>query len=384
MITKGKSGTRLIIIASPFSLDGASDDDYKAPNLLQRILGLFKNVGPGSDLTRLQLPPHFNMPKSQLQCFGETVYSVGSDMLGQCARGETSLDRFISVVAWSISTLRPPMFGVAPYNPVLGETHHVSRGTLNVLLEQVSHHPPVSALHATDEEQNLEMAWCQYPVPKFNGTSVETEVRGIRELKLLKEGESYVMNSPKLVIRFLPTPRADWVGDVRIRCEETNLEAELCYKGGSLFGRRGSYRSVKGRIFDSLSLKTIYEIDGNWDRTVQVKDIKEGKIKEIYNAKEAICGLKTPIIKDYKAVWQSESAAIWSEVSEGILSRDWEKARVAKKAVEEKERDLLRERESRGETWLPKHFTLSHTQEGGWLCSPIHKRVPPAPVGVPL
>ena len=33
--------------------------------------------------------------------------------------------------------MRPVIFGVAPYNPILGETHHVSRGNLNVLLEQV-------------------------------------------------------------------------------------------------------------------------------------------------------------------------------------------------------------------------------------------------------
>lgn len=47
------------------------------------------------------------------------------------------MDRLISVVAWSISTVRPLWFGVAPYNPTLGETHHVSKGNLNVLLEQV-------------------------------------------------------------------------------------------------------------------------------------------------------------------------------------------------------------------------------------------------------
>lgn len=34
---------------------------------------------------------------------------------------------------------------------------------------QVSHHPPVSALHATDEKENIEMIWCQNVVPKFNG-----------------------------------------------------------------------------------------------------------------------------------------------------------------------------------------------------------------------
>lgn len=29
------------------------------------------------------------------------------------------------------------IFGQAPFNPILGETHHVSKGSLNVLLEQV-------------------------------------------------------------------------------------------------------------------------------------------------------------------------------------------------------------------------------------------------------
>jgi len=54
-----------------------------------------------------------------------------------CNNGESPIERFISVVAWSISTTRPVTFGVAPYNPILGETHHVSKGNLNVLLEQV-------------------------------------------------------------------------------------------------------------------------------------------------------------------------------------------------------------------------------------------------------
>ena len=72
-----------------------------------------------------------------LQCYGEPVYCVSKDMLSQCANGKTPIERFMAVVAWNISTLRPLMFGVAPYNPILGETHHVSRGTLNVLLEQV-------------------------------------------------------------------------------------------------------------------------------------------------------------------------------------------------------------------------------------------------------
>ena len=77
------------------------------------------------------------MPKSQLQLFGESVYCIGEDILSKCSNGKTNLERFVNVVAWSISTTRPVYFGAVPFNPVLGETHHASRGTLNVLLEQV-------------------------------------------------------------------------------------------------------------------------------------------------------------------------------------------------------------------------------------------------------
>ncbi|KAJ6331766.1 hypothetical protein OIU76_010198 [Salix suchowensis] len=290
-----------------------------------------------------QLPPQFNIPKSQLQFFGESAYLFGKDFLHQCNNAGSALERFISVVAWSISTTRAPAFGVAPYNPVLGETHHVSRGSLNVLLEQVSHHPPVSALHATDEKENIEFIWCQHPVPKFHGTRVEVEVLGKRQLKLLNHGETYMMKSPKLNVKFLP-PRIDWIGDVNICCQETGLEAD----------------------------------------TVKVKDINNGKETVIYDAKEVFSELKTPVVETLQRIWPTESAAVWSEVNSSILSKNWSKARDEKSSVEDNQRKLAKERNSKGETWVPKLFTVSYSKEDDWECSPIQERVPPAPIVVPI
>lgn len=373
-----------VVLTKPLSLDAQSNDDFRAPNILQRVLSLFKNIRPGTDITRFKLPAIFNLPKSHLQCFGEPVYCTGNDMLTKCNSLESPLERFTTVVAWSISMNRPAVFGSVPYNPILGETHHVSRGSLNILLEQVSHHPPVTALHATDEKENIEIIWCQHPVPKFYGASVEAEVHGRRQLKLLNHNETYEMNSPKLCIRFLPVPGADWVGNVKIKCHETGLEAELFYKANPFIALRRNHRAVKGKIYNSSSSKILYEIDGHWDRTVSLKDISNGKSTIIYNAKEVITGLKAPIVKDLQEVWPSESAAVWSEVSQYIMRQDWEKASEAKKAVEEKQRKLLRERESAGETWVPRHFSVSCNRESGWDCSPIEKVVPPAPIVVPL
>ncbi|KAL8189489.1 hypothetical protein R6Q57_029055 [Mikania cordata] len=375
------------VLTSPLSLDSDSGSDYRAPNLLQRVFSLLKNVRPGSDLTRFTLPAIFNIPKSQLQCYGESVYCVNDDILSRCANGGTPLERFTSVVAWSISTVRPFLFGVAPYNPILGETHHVSRGNLNVLLEQVSHHPPVSALHAVDEKDNIEMMMCQYAIPKFQGTCIETRVLGKRQLKLLKKGETYVMNSPNLVIKFLPVPDVEWLGNVTIKCQETGLEAHLSYIGSSFLGRKGNYRAIRGKIMSLQNMKTLYEINGYWDRTVAIKDISNGKTTVIYRAKDAISALKTPIVKYPKGLWASESAVTWSKVNEAILNKKWDRANDAKICIEEKEREMVRNRKLQGNPWVPKHFVLSGCKETGdwdWEVKPRNLKVPPAPIVVHL
>ncbi|KAJ6992708.1 oxysterol-binding protein-related protein 4C-like isoform X2 [Populus alba x Populus x berolinensis] len=381
MVSEGNDDMK-VVLTKPLSFDGDAYADYKAPNFVQRFLSLFRNVRPGSDLTNFQLTPQFNIPKSQLQCFGESAYSFGKNLLQQCNNAESSLERFISVVAWSISTTRPPNFGVAPYNPILGETHHVSRGSLNVLLEQVSHHPPVSALHATDDRENIEFIWCQHPVPKFYGTRVEAEVLGKRQLKLLNHGETYMMNSPKLMVRFFP-PRVDWIGDVNICCQETGLEAELCYTTSSLFGR-GGLHSVKGKIYQSSSMKTLYEVEGHWNSTVKAKDINSGKETIIYDAKEVFSELKIAVVEDLQGIRPTESAAVWNEVSKAILSKNWTKAREEKSTVEDNQRKLAKERISNGETWVPNNFFVSYSKEDGWDCSPIQERVPTAPIVVPI
>ncbi|KAL2928841.1 Oxysterol-binding protein-related protein 4B, partial [Bienertia sinuspersici] len=331
-----------------------------------------------------QLPPLLNLPKSQLQGYGELVYCVNQDMLSKCAAGETPIDRMISVVAWNISTFRMPVFGAIPYNPILGETHHASRGTLNVLLEQVSHHPPITALHATDETNNIELIWCQYAVPKFYGTVVDGKIHGERRLNLLQKGENYVMHSPTIQYRLLPKPGVALVGNVNIKCQETGLEAELSFKSGSILGFGGEIGTIKGKIIDSSSLKKLYDIHGRWDRTVYIKDITNDSTKVLFNAKETISKLPTPIIRDLEGVWQSESALVWAEVSKSIISKDWDKASKAKRDLEEKERKLVKQRKSLGEEWVPKHFYLSYNPEFGWGCSPKQKIVQPGPISFPL
>ncbi|ESQ54714.1 hypothetical protein EUTSA_v10025441mg [Eutrema salsugineum] len=376
---------RHLVLAKPIALEDEKDSENTASNGIRRILSLFKNVRPGSDLTNFQLPPQLNQPRSQLQCYGEMIYSFGGqDLLGECSRRDLPIERLKSVVTWNISTLRPVVFGLSPYNPVLGETHHVSNGHINVLVEQVSHHPPVSALHATHENENIDVTWSHYFTPKFRGAYVDVEVKGKREMKLLNQRETYEMTMPGLVMRFLPAPGANWAGKFKIKCSETDLEAELHLNSDSFIGRlRGNNsRSIKGKISETSSGNQLYDIFGHWDKTVMAKNVKTGELEVIYNAKENISGLRPPVVKNLQEVMETESTMVWSELSEGVLKKDWERARKAKRAVEEKQRESLKQREASGEPWVPKHFSVvKHGKD--WDCTPRQTSVPRAPLVIP-
>ncbi|RZS23779.1 hypothetical protein BHM03_00056812 [Ensete ventricosum] len=121
-------------------------------------------------------------------------------------------------------------------------------------------------------------------------------------------------------------------------------------------------------------------VDHLFCRIVKLKDVHSGEVTILYDAKKAISGLKTPILQAPQNMWSTESATVWSEVSQAILNKEWGKASAAKKNIEEKQRKLQLERESSGELWVPNHFTVTHTKEDEWNCSPLEQSVPPAPI----
>lgn len=73
---------------------------------------------------------------------------------------------------------------------------------------------------------------------------------------------------------------------------------------------------------------------------------------------------------------------MWSQVSGAILDKRWDKAREVKSCIEEKQRQIARDRKSKGQDYAPKYFKLSHTNETGWDCFPNFNLVPPAPIVV--
>lgn len=60
-------------------------------------------------------------------------------------------------------------------------------------------------------------------------------------------------------------------GEATVHCEKTGVSAKIKYKAKPIFG--GSWNAIEGKVLDSNG-KTQYEMDGNWDSVVNIKNLR--------------------------------------------------------------------------------------------------------------
>ncbi|KAL6453228.1 OSH2 Oxysterol-binding protein 2 [Candida maltosa Xu316] len=112
------------------------------------LWGILKSM-IGKDMTRMTLPVSFNEPTSLLQRLAEDIEY--NDLLNTACGYDDSTLRLIYVATFAASEYSSTIDRIAkPFNPLLGETFEYARPDLNyrLFVEQVSHHPPISACRA--------------------------------------------------------------------------------------------------------------------------------------------------------------------------------------------------------------------------------------------
>jgi hypothetical protein len=62
------AATAAAVLTAPLSLEGGLAAELRPANLVQRVLSLFRNVRPGSDLSHFQVPNHQTETDPQLSC----------------------------------------------------------------------------------------------------------------------------------------------------------------------------------------------------------------------------------------------------------------------------------------------------------------------------
>lgn len=122
----------------------------KDPNEKINIFTLLKDL-VGKDLTRISMPVYLNEPISMLQRTSEMFeHSV---CLENAAKEPDQYKRLVHCLGFYLMNFAQVRGrNKKPFNPLLGETLEIEINGMKCLFEQVSHHPPISALHVEHEE----------------------------------------------------------------------------------------------------------------------------------------------------------------------------------------------------------------------------------------
>ncbi|KAK7062614.1 Oxysterol-binding protein 4 [Paramarasmius palmivorus] len=282
-------------------------------------------------------------------------------------------DRALAVLKWFISTLkgqytsRNESMGSEkkPLNPVLGELFYGhwpdknGRGQTDLLVEQVSHHPPITAYVIENKTKGVKLVGHNAQKTSFSSGSIIVKQIGHATLTVkLPSGETaeYLLTLPRLRIDGL------WYGSPYIELTETSYiinQHYVCsieYKGKGYFsGKSHSFKATLTPAPGTGGSAKEHVIEGLWHLNSKfISGPRSGtEFHDVTGAKEevtAIGGESDGKMGDF------ETRQLWKLVAKGIREGDFETASREKGKIENEQRQRRRDEVAAGTTWQLKHF----------------------------
>ncbi|KAL6165651.1 Oxysterol-binding protein OBPa [Exserohilum turcicum] len=337
--------------------------DSEQGNMLTHIISQLR---PGADLSRVTLPTFILEPRSMLERI--TNFMAHPETLLPIPKVEDPVQRFVAVTKFYLSGwhIKPP--GVKkPLNPILGEIFtgywDYSDGTRGYYIaEQTSHHPPKSSYFFMAPEHHIRIDGTLKPRSKFLGNSAASMMEGIAILRLLNTGERFFVTQPNMYARgiLFGTMKYELGDHAYIRCPETGLNADLEFKTKGYFS--GTYNAIGGYIKDANG-KNLYELSGQWNEEMYIKDLTTGKKELLFDA--AHTRHTPPSARPLEEQDERESQRLWHEVTEAVKRRDQDVATDEKAKIEDRQRQEAAKRNSEGVDWHPQLFRRVKGGHGG-------------------
>lgn len=179
-----------IIIKTPVMADRPHRDrlpHLRDPNEKINIWQIVKD-SIGKELSRITVPVYFNEPISFIQRFSEDLSY--NEILVRAADHPDPLMRLALVASFAVTSYTSSEWRtMKPFNPLLGETFELERDGFHLVTEQVSHHPPISALHCDHQKYTF---WASTHVKtSFKGTHLRVDPEGTHHLILKPHNDHF-------------------------------------------------------------------------------------------------------------------------------------------------------------------------------------------------
>jgi hypothetical protein len=246
-------------------------------------------------------------------------------------------------------------------NPILGElflgTYPTSGSKpAQLISEQVSHHPPITA-YRINTPYNITLTGHNGADLAFKAGSIVVKQTGHAQLIVTlpdNSTETYYITLPDLKIQgllsFAPYVELDKTTYI---ISSTGYLATIDYSGkGWVSGQKNSFTATLAHEKTPL-----YKIAGQWTGESKVTTVGNSAQKDIpfWNAKSNNPQhvIVAPIEKQHP--W--ESRLVWRAVADAIEKSDVDTAGRYKSAIEIGQRKMREEEERTGERWKPRFFS---------------------------
>ncbi|KAJ1647503.1 Oxysterol-binding protein 4 [Coemansia asiatica] len=362
------------------SAASAGDSAANAPASSQSSLGSFLKaiLSFTGDLSSLTCPSYLLNGISLLE-YG-AHWSDYPHVLAEITKATDSEERIKLVTRWFVSTLygsynkrvaESNLGEKKPFNPILGEQFFASwddpeYGETKFVCEQVSHHPPVSAIYFENENAGIYASGHFSQKSKFKNVTMKVVQEGRVTLRMKNSDEIYCLTLPDLDICSILSgkPFLEMNGTTYIRSSK-GYTSELQWYPKPYF--YGEYHKFDGRIFKDSAAEFTPNDNGNGNGkeqlyTINGKWVAESRYVNLNNGQEGILfdvGAQPSsdiIIKPLESQSELESRFVWHKVSEALASGNYDVASREKTAIEEEQRTLRKQRAEDNIKWEPSMF----------------------------
>jgi oxysterol-binding protein-related protein 8 len=264
-----------------------------------------------------------------------------------------------------------------PYNPILGEvfkcrfdhndsvTHYIS--------EQISHHPPITAIHLKNDKYNYQYTGSILLGGKFYGNSADNvfsgehiiqllDLKGKTTSSLILKIESYKFTFPNVTAYgiLIGKGRLETTGELTVKCAETGYSSTIKFSGSN-YG--------EGEVLNKEG-KAVYQIYGNLDKQMILKNL-ETKKESIFVEYTILETRSAKIVAPLDKQDPNESRRVWHKITKNLINKKIEEADKEKKFVEQSQRDKVKKKDEK-EKHVPKYFKAAGYEVNG---APVYEYI---------
>lgn len=287
------------------------------------------------------------------------------------AREKDAERRMVLVLKWFLSTLKQQYASrneklgseKKPLNPFLGEMFlgrwEDDEGETQLVSEQVSHHPPVTAYCIWNAKHGVRLQGYNAQKASFSRTINVRQV-GHALLHLDEFDEDYLITLPSLHIEGLigGSPYVE-LNKASYIVSSSGYTARVDYSGKGWVS--GSRNSLTATVYPHGKEKSkhdhLYTAEGAWTDKFTIK--KGSTTVESYNARsEPKTELHVAPVEQQDAL---ESRRAWKKVADAIQKGDLNTTAHEKSVIENSQRDLRKKEAAEGREWDRRFFSRVNT-----------------------